>query len=142
MSVTLKDQITVDLNNLLPQIKKVVAYINKAEEDWPNHYDRTDPDDLYLRSMFVQAGDKLDDAVRILKRAFAEPEEVGVLRKQGNGRYALGNREFTSVELKLNNWRDDHSRKESGQALKMWERINNESGWYRDSSDAKGWLIK
>lgn len=98
MSKSLKDKIAMELEELLPRLQRVSKMITTAEEDWPNHYDRNDPEEQYLRSMFYQAGDKLDDAVRILKRAFAEALEVGVLQKQSNGRYALGNREFTSGE--------------------------------------------
>lgn len=98
MNNSKKNDIQAELSKLLPQISRVVKMIEAAEENWSVHYDRTDPDDLYLRSMIYQAGDKLDDAARILKRAFADVIEEGVLRRQGNGRYALSNHEFTSGE--------------------------------------------
>jgi hypothetical protein len=98
MSESLKNQIGVELENLLPQIKKVTAYITEAEESWTDHYDRNDPEDLYLRGMFYRIGDMLDDAGRVMEQTFAEVSDEGFLYKQPNSRYAFGGREFTSGE--------------------------------------------
>lgn len=99
MNVTLKDQILVDLNNLLPQIKKITAYIAQAEESWTSHYDRNDPEDLYLRGMFYRIGDVLDDAGQLIKRTTTQADHEGVLYKRPDGRYGLGDMYFTTGQL-------------------------------------------
>ncbi|WP_256715629.1 DUF5348 domain-containing protein [Paenibacillus peoriae] len=93
-----KGQIREELDKLLPQIKKVTHMITDAEESWTDHYNRNDPEDLYLRSMFYRIGDMLDDANRLLVQTFAEVVDEGELIKQPNGRYSLHGRELTSGE--------------------------------------------
>jgi hypothetical protein len=98
MSESMKDQIREELESLFPQIKKVSRMITDAEESWATHYDRNDPDDLYLRRMFYSIGDLLDDAGRLLTQTFADVVNEGSLYNQINGRYSLHEREFTSGE--------------------------------------------
>lgn len=85
----MKAQIQVELEKLLPQIKKVSDMISTAEEDWPTHYDRTLPEDLYLRGMFYQIQDKLDAARRLARRTVAPVLKDGVLHKRSDGRFGL-----------------------------------------------------
>jgi hypothetical protein len=98
LNESMKNQIHAELEKLLPQIKKVTSMITQAEESWTDHYNRNNPDDLYLRGMFYRIGDMLDDARRVMDQTFAEVSDEGFLYKQGNGRYAFGGREFTSGE--------------------------------------------
>ncbi|MEK3684901.1 DUF5348 domain-containing protein [Paenibacillus sp. FSL R10-2736] len=85
----MKAQIQLELEKLLPQIKWVTNMIKEAEEDWPAHYDRTQPDDLYLRGMFYQIEDKLNDARRLIRFMVAPVLKEGVLYKRSDGRYGL-----------------------------------------------------
>ncbi|ASA21985.1 DUF5348 domain-containing protein [Paenibacillus donghaensis] len=85
----MKSQIQVELEKLLPQIKRVTNMIKDAEEDWPAHFDRTNPDDLYLRIMFYQIQGKLDDVRRAIRSMVAPVLKEGVLFKRQNGRYEL-----------------------------------------------------
>ncbi|MGO4953083.1 DUF5348 domain-containing protein [Paenibacillus peoriae] len=96
MSESMKNQIREKLENLLPQIKKVTHMITDAEESWTDHYDRNDPDDLYLRRMFYSIGDVLDDAGQLIKRTTTQAGHEGVLYKRPDSRYGLGDMYFTT----------------------------------------------
>ncbi|WP_431090835.1 DUF5348 domain-containing protein [Paenibacillus sp. 8b26] len=98
MSESIKNQIHMELENLLSRIEKITSMIVQAEESWTSHYDRNDPEDMYLRGMFYRIGDMLDDANRLLVQTFAEVVDEGVLIKQSNGRYSFHGRELTSGE--------------------------------------------
>lgn len=90
------EQIKVELQKLLPQMKKVARMIEDAEQDWPEHYDSGDPESMYQRRVYTKAGDKLEGIVWMLERAFAEIADEGFLKKGTNGRYSLNGFEFTS----------------------------------------------
>lgn len=94
----MKYQIQTELQKLLPQIKKVTLMINAAEEEWTAHYDRNNPEDLYLRSMFYRISNELQDGGKLISRAFTEVDVEGVLRKQSNGRYGFDYVELTTGE--------------------------------------------
>lgn len=85
----MKNQIQAELEKLLPQIKWVTNMIKEAEEGWTTYYDRTQPDDLYLRGMFYQIQDKLNDARRLIRFAVAPVLKEGILLKRPDGRYGL-----------------------------------------------------
>lgn len=92
----MKEHIEKELKALLPRIQQVVSMIQESEENWPAGYDQNDPDDQYVRHMFYQTANLLDDAGRLLKKVFKEPIIVGRLSKGDNGRYSLGGIEFSS----------------------------------------------
>lgn len=85
----MKNQIQAELEKLLPQIKWVTNMIKEAEEAWPTHYDRTQPDDMYIRGMFYLIEDKLNDARRLIRFMVAPVLKEGVLHKRPDGRYGL-----------------------------------------------------
>ncbi|QWU17364.1 hypothetical protein SAMN04487895_104253 [Paenibacillus sophorae] len=92
----MKDQIQAELQKLMPQFKRVTKMIQEAEDSWTAHYDRTNPDDMYLRDIFNVVGDKLGDVEQLLRVAAAPVAEEGILRKGKNGRYSLNGSEFTT----------------------------------------------
>lgn len=92
----MKDQIQAELTKLMPQLKRVTKMIQEAGEDWPAHYDRTNPEDMYLQDIFYVVGDKLGDVEQLLRVAAAPVAEEGILRKGKSGRYSLNGSEFTS----------------------------------------------
>lgn len=85
----MNNQILKELVKLEPQIKWVTNMINEAEAAWPTHYDRTQPDDMYLRGMFYHIQDKLNDARRLIRFTVAPVLKEGVLHKRSDGRYGL-----------------------------------------------------
>ncbi|GGH41151.1 hypothetical protein GCM10008014_00500 [Paenibacillus silvae] len=70
--------------------------VQESEENGTADYNQNDPDDQYVRHMFYQIANLLDDAGRLLKKVFKEPIIVGRLLKGNNGRYSLGGIEFSS----------------------------------------------
>ncbi len=85
----MKTQIQTELEKLEPQIKWVTNMIKEAEEDWPVHFNRTEPNDLYLQGMFYQIQGKLDDARRLIRHVVAPILKEGFLHKRSDGRYGL-----------------------------------------------------
>lgn len=81
----MKEHIEKELKALLPRIQQVVSMIQESEENWTAGYGQNDPDDQYVRHMFYQTADLLDDAGRLLKKVFKEPIIVGRLSKGDNG---------------------------------------------------------
>ncbi|WP_339304003.1 hypothetical protein [Paenibacillus sp. FSL R5-0519] len=77
-------------------MQRVFKQIKDMEDEWPNHYDRNDPEEQYQRGMFYRAGDLMDDAARVLSQAFAEVRDEGYVQRNSNGRYALNGRELFS----------------------------------------------
>ncbi|AJS61595.1 hypothetical protein UB51_16880 [Paenibacillus sp. IHBB 10380] len=96
--IEVKDKIKAELEELLPQIKKITLMINAAEEDWTTHYDRNNPEDLYLQGMFYLISNELQDGGRLIGRALTEVNAEGVLKKKPNGRYGFGDVELTTGE--------------------------------------------
>lgn len=92
----MKDQIQSELTKLLPQIELITKLAEEAEDDWTAHYNREDPNDLYLRSMFNSISDKLDDARRLMQQAVAPVVEEGMLQKRSDGRYGNRKAYYTS----------------------------------------------
>lgn len=85
----MKDKIQDELEKLLPKIKKISKMIVEAEEDWTSNFDRNDPQDLYLRTMFYRINGSLQDGGRLISRILAEVDYEGVLSKLSNGRTDL-----------------------------------------------------
>jgi hypothetical protein len=84
-----KQEIKNELAKLLPQMKKVAKMMEKAEDDWTNYFNESDPEDMYLRSMFYRIAEKLEDARRIAKQVDAKVTAEGILYKNSAGRYEI-----------------------------------------------------
>lgn len=83
----MKNLIQVELEKLEPRIKWVTNMINEAENE--GVYNEGDPQEMYLRGMFYQIGNKLDDVRRIIRQVSAPVIEEGILHKNSCGRYEM-----------------------------------------------------
>ncbi|RTE05511.1 DUF5348 domain-containing protein [Paenibacillus whitsoniae] len=89
LDTSAKNAIKKDLTQLLPLIKRVSQLIDEVENEWTDHFNENDPDDMYLRSMYYRIQEKLDDARRIAQHVTAEESAKGKLRKNSAGRYEI-----------------------------------------------------
>lgn len=84
---SMKVEIQSELSRLLPQMKRVVKMMEEVEEDWPEHFERLDPDDQFQRHMFYFITENLKNAQRTIEIIKAPVVSRGKLYKNSSGRY-------------------------------------------------------
>jgi hypothetical protein len=106
-----KDDIKSELNKLFPQLKKVTRMIEDAEDNWTNHFNRNDPDDMFLRNMFNRISDQLEKARRTIHTIKLPIIEEGTLKKNSSGRYEIRSGHYytsgSEIEFLFKNSYDD-----------------------------------
>lgn len=86
-----------DLDRLHSDIKRILkssGYADYAELEVD--YDRSNPDDVMLRRELSNCLDNLDEVSSTLEYLNRPVKVDGILRKNSNGRYEIGDRELSS----------------------------------------------
>ena len=95
---TMKNKMMKELEKLENSLKYMTKDLKEIEDSWSDHFNANDPDDMYLRSAFAKAEDKLSDVRRTILGINAPVIAEGRLYKNSAGRYQIQGTEvyFTS----------------------------------------------
>lgn len=85
----MKDRLIGDLRQLEGTLKRITKDLQKAEDSWPDHFDESNPEDMYLRSSFYRIEDKLSDIRHLIRGIGAEVVAQGRLYPNSVGRYEI-----------------------------------------------------
>ncbi|MEC0167406.1 DUF5348 domain-containing protein [Paenibacillus graminis] len=104
----------VDLEKLLPKLKKVSERIQDAEDG--GEYDCCDPEAMYEQAMLQRILGELTDLIPLVRQLVAPVAREGTLRKNRAGRYELASSTYfttgSPIEF-LYTYPDGDSRRES-----------------------------
>lgn len=76
----------ISLDSKLKSITKRLAYI---ENEWPNHFNENDPEDLYIRNKFASIENKLTDVRFDIKMLTAQVAAQGKLILNSDRRFKI-----------------------------------------------------
>jgi hypothetical protein len=96
----MKERLINDLRQLEGTLKRITKDLQKAEDSWSDHFNESDPEDMYLRSQFYRIEDKLSDVRHMLQGIGAEVVAQGRLYHNSSKRYEIEGTDyyFTSGE--------------------------------------------
>lgn len=99
-----KERMVKELVQLESTLKRITEGLQKIEDSWPEHFNESDPEDMYLRNSFYRIEDKLSDVRRMLQGIGAEVVAQGRLYHNSAKRYEIEGTDYyftsgSSVEV-------------------------------------------
>lgn len=85
----MKEQIIKDLVNLQSSLKRITKDLQNIDYAWTDHFNKDDPEDMYLRNSFRHIEDKLSDVRRMLEGIGAPVIAQGRLYHNTDKRYEI-----------------------------------------------------
>lgn len=90
-------ELKLEMDGLNSQIKRILKSSGYADyAELSVDYDRSNPDEVMLRRELSSCIDKLDEVSAVLEYLNRPVRVEGILRKNRNGRYEIGDRELSS----------------------------------------------
>ncbi|OZB98699.1 DUF5348 domain-containing protein [Paenibacillus sp. XY044] len=86
-----KDTMLQELLNLETNLKEITKGLRQIDGKWRDHFDTTDPEDMYLCSTFAKVEDELSTVRRLIQGIEANVIAEGRLKMKGDGQYVVEN---------------------------------------------------
>ncbi|WP_052350284.1 DUF5348 domain-containing protein [Paenibacillus gorillae] len=86
----MEEEIKSELGRLLPSMNRLVDKIATLQNgDWPEYFDRNNPDEMFTLNMFIMMGERMSEVVETLRIMNAPVIAEGKLSKNSSGCYEL-----------------------------------------------------